>query len=162
MIVLGLDPGIARTGFGILDTSQTQPYISCGCLTTRPQKNAAARLLQIGQDTTSLIIKYKPDMAVIEEIFFNTNTTTAILTAQARGVLLYILQKYNIHTTSLTPLQIKSQLTGYGRADKKQVQSIIQQRLGLSSAPQPDDAADALAAALCVVDKQHQINNISA
>jgi len=162
MIVLGLDPGIARTGFGILDTSQTQPYVSCGCLTTRPQKNAAARLLQIGQDATSLILKHKPDIAVIEDIFFNTNTTTAILTAQARGVLLYVLQKHHVHITSLTPLQIKSQLTGYGRADKKQVQSIIQQRLGLNRAPQPDDAADALAAALCVIDKRYQIHNILA
>lgn len=155
MIVLGLDPGIARTGFGILNTVQSQSYVSCGCITTLPQENSAARLLQIGQGVTSLIIKYKPDMAVIEDIFFNTNTTTAILTAQVRGVLLYVLQKHNVHSTSLTPLQIKSQLTGYGRADKKQVQSVIQQRLNLDSAPQPDDAADALAAALCVVDKRY-------
>jgi crossover junction endodeoxyribonuclease RuvC len=161
MIVLGLDPGLARTGFGILNSSQPQLYVSCGCLTTRPQKNSAARLLQLGQDAISLITKYKPDLAVIEHVFFNTNTTTAIHTAQVRGVLLYVLQQHHIRTTSLTPLQIKSQLTGFGHADKKQVQTVIQQRLSLTRAPQPDDAADALAAALCVVDKKHQTNTIS-
>jgi len=162
MIILGLDPGIARTGFGILDSSKPQLYVNCGCLTTSKEEEPAARLLQIGQDTITLIRKYKPDTAVVEDIFFNTNTSTAILTAQTRGVLLYVLQEHHVRITSLTPLQIKSRLTGFGRADKKQVQSMISRRLNLACAPQPDDAADALAAALCEVDKKPETNDILA
>jgi len=161
MIILGLDPGIARTGYGILDTREPQLFISCGCLTTKPSSEIDHRLWQIGQDLLSIITKYKPDIAVVEQVFFGTNTTTAILTAQVRGIIIYLLRHHHIKTTTLTPLQIKSQLTGYGQADKKQVQSIIQKRLHLSQTPQPDDTADALAAALCIVDNKYQIPNIS-
>lgn len=155
MIILGLDPGIARTGFGVLDTAKSQPFICCGCLTTPPHQPTADRLLTLGQNLNTIINKYKPNKAVIEKIFFGANSKTAILTAQARGVLLYILRQHNIITQSLTPLQIKSQLTGYGQADKSQIQEMVMRRLNLTTIPKPDDAADALAAALCVIrDKQ--------
>jgi crossover junction endodeoxyribonuclease RuvC len=157
MIILGLDPGIARTGFGVLDTTKSQPYICCGCLTTPAHQPTADRLLTLGQNLNTVINKYKPKKAAIEKIFFGTNSKTAILTAQARGVLLYILRQHSIITQSLTPLQIKSQLTGYGQADKNQMQEMVMRRLSLSTIPQPDDAADALAAALCLINSQQSL-----
>lgn len=150
MIILGLDPGIARTGFGVLDTNQINPYVACGCLTTPAHTELAERLVTIGQDLQTLITRYRPEAAVVESVFFGRNTSTAMLTAQTRGVLLYILQQAHIPITSLTPLQIKSRLTGYGAATKTQVQEIVTRRLQLSAIPQPDDAADALAAALAL------------
>lgn len=162
MIILGLDPGLARTGYGLLNTEQPQIFVSCGCLTTKSIHSTADRLLQLGQDLSVLIKKYRPDVAVIEQIFFNTNTSTAMLTAQARGVFSYLLRLHHVPVYSLTPLQIKSQITGFGHADKKQVQQAIQTRLHLNNLPQPDDAADALAAALCLVDNKYQLHNISA
>ncbi|HBE90173.1 MAG: crossover junction endodeoxyribonuclease RuvC [Candidatus Andersenbacteria bacterium RIFCSPHIGHO2_12_FULL_46_9] len=162
MIILGLDPGLARTGYGLLNTKQSQIFVSCGCLTTKPILSTADRLLQLGQDLSVLIKQYRPDVAVIEQIFFNTNTSTAMLTAQARGVFSYLLRFHHVPVYSLTPLQIKSQITGFGHADKKQVQQAIQGRLHLNNLPQPDDAADALAAALCLVDNKYQLHNISA
>ncbi len=149
MVILGLDPGIARTGFGVIDTSRSNLYVQCGCLTTPAHEALEDRLLLLYQDTVSLLSQYKPDLAVVEEIFFGKNKTTALLTAHARGVLLKALREHSIPIESLTPLQIKSRLTGYGAAKKQQVQYVVQQQLKLSAVPQPDDAADALAAALC-------------
>ncbi len=151
MIILGLDPGIARTGFGVINTTKPYPFICCGCLTTPSHQRTADRLLTLGQNLNDLINKHKPDKAIVEKIFFGANSKTAILTAQARGVLLYILRQHHITTQSLTPLQIKSQLTGYGRADKKQMQTMVMRQLNLNTVPSPDDAADALAAALCLI-----------
>ena len=150
MIILGLDPGIARTGFGVLNTAKSQSFVCCGCLTTSSRQPTADRLLALGQSLNATLDKYKPDKAVIEKIFFGANSKTAIVTAQARGVLLYILRQRKITTLSLTPLQIKSQLTGYGQADKSQVQAMVMRLLNLNTIPRPDDAADALAAALCL------------
>lgn len=154
MIILGLDPGIARTGFGILDTAKPQSFICCGCLTTPSHQPTADRLLTLGQNLNALLDKYKPSKAVVEKIFFGANSKTAILTAQARGVLLYILRQHHVSTQSLTPLQIKSQLTGYGQADKNQVQTMVMRLLNLTTVPSPDDAADALAAALCLANRR--------
>jgi len=162
MIILGLDPGLARTGYGLLNTEQSQLFVSCGCLTTKAGVATADRLLQLGQDLTQLIKQFGPDVAVIEQIFFNTNSSTAMLTAQARGVFSYLLRYHHIPVYSLTPLQIKSQITGFGQADKKQVQQAIRDRLHLNNLPQPDDAADALAAALCLVDNKYQLHTMSA
>jgi crossover junction endodeoxyribonuclease RuvC len=150
MIILGLDPGIARTGFGVLDTSTPGLFITCGCLTTPAHTELAERLVTIGTDVQTLITQYRPDAAVVESVFFGKNAKTAMLTAQTRGVLLYVLQQAHIPITSLTPLQIKSRLTGYGAATKVQVQEIVTKRLKLTDVPQPDDAADALAAALAI------------
>ncbi len=150
MIVLGLDPGIARTGYGVIDTSATNTFVRCGCITTPAHQSTEDRLVLLAEDLTNLIEETHPDMAVVEHIYFGTNTKTAMLTAQARGVLIYILRKQHISVQSLTPLQIKSRLTGYGAAPKEQMQSAVMQQLHLQTIPQPDDAADALAAALSV------------
>ncbi|MBI1834133.1 MAG: crossover junction endodeoxyribonuclease RuvC [Candidatus Andersenbacteria bacterium] len=150
MIILGLDPGIGRTGFGVIDTSKANPYVRCGCLTTPQNLDVSDRLNMLGEDLSQLIATSHPDVAAVEQIFFGKNHSTAMLTAQARGVLLYILRQNNIPVESLTPLQIKSRLTGYGAAPKSQVQSVVRQQLHLDITPQPDDAADALAAALCI------------
>lgn len=151
MIILGLDPGIARVGFGVINTKQSQLFIRCGILTTPPSFKLEDRLLLLGEDLTTLIKEIKPDMAVVESIFFGQNKKTAMLTAQARGVILYILRAHHISVESLTPLQIKSRLTGYGKASKEQMQTMVMQQLHLKTIPQPDDAADALAAALSLV-----------
>lgn len=150
MIILGLDPGIARTGFGVIDTSKPQQFVRCGILATHPPNTDEDRILTLGQDLEELLGQTKPDIAVVEQIFFGKNHKTAIQTAQVRGMLLYILRKHHITIESLTPLQIKSRLTGYGAATKVQIQSVVRQQLRLDSLPQPDDAADALAAALCI------------
>lgn len=150
MVILGLDPGIARTGFGIIDTSAPNLYVRCGCITTPQHLSPEERLLMLGNDVAQLIRDYQPEKAVVEQIFFGNNAKTAIVTAQARGVILYILQQYNIPITSLTPLQIKSRLSGYGAASKEQIQTLVTKLLKLSAVPQPDDAADALAAALSI------------
>jgi crossover junction endodeoxyribonuclease RuvC len=149
MIILGLDPGIARTGYGIVDTSQKNQFISCGCITTPSTDTLENRLASIASDLTQIIREHKPVAAVVEQIFFGTNVKTAITTAHIRGVLLYVLQIHNIAIQTLTPLQIKSRLTGYGSASKEQMQRAVQQQLRLTDIPRPDDAADALAAALC-------------
>lgn len=148
MIILGLDPGIARIGYGVIDTNQPHLFVTCGCITTPESMAFEDRLVQVGEDLTQLIATYKPDVGVVEKIFFGANAKTAMITAQARGVLLYILRLHHITIESLTPLQIKSRLTGYGAASKEQVQTVVQKQLHLTSIPQPDDAADALAAAL--------------
>jgi crossover junction endodeoxyribonuclease RuvC len=152
MTILGLDPGIGRTGFAVLDTDQASLFVRCGCLVVPPQP-VADRLHELGKDLTKLIKHAKPDHAVVEKVFFGKNAKTAMLTAQARGVLIYVLRQHHIPVASLTPLQIKAQLTGYGQADKQQVQTTVRRRLNLSAAPQ-DDAADALAAALCLADRR--------
>ncbi|MFH1354237.1 MAG: crossover junction endodeoxyribonuclease RuvC [bacterium] len=152
MIIIGLDPGIARTGFGVLDTEQEHLFVRCGCLTTPAHNSLADRLATLGHDLSALIIETSPDQAAVEEIFFGRNAKTAIAIAHARGVLLCILRQHNIPISTFTPLQIKSRLTGYGNASKKQVQLLVIRRLNLKMPPQPDDAADALAAGLCLAD----------
>jgi crossover junction endodeoxyribonuclease RuvC len=148
VIVLGLDPGIARTGFGVINTERESVFIACGCLTTSTGEQPALRLHTIGQDLTAIIEKYRPERAVVETVLFGANTKTAILTAETRGALLYVLREHGVDVVSLTPLQIKSRLTGYGAADKGQVGRVVQKRLHLDTIPKPDDAADGLAAAL--------------
>lgn len=151
MIILGIDPGIATVGFGVINTKLSQLFLRCGALTTPAQFALEDRLLILGQDLTTLIAEVKPDLAVVESVFFGTNKKTAMITAQARGVILYVLRHHHIPVESLTPLQIKSRLTGYGKASKEQMQTMVMQQLQLTAVPKPDDAADALAAALSVV-----------
>lgn len=152
MVIIGLDPGLARTGYGVLDLSQAHPFVRCGCFTTPAHDSLANRLLILGQDLTTLLREVSPQQAAIEEIFFGRNVKTAFITAHACGVLLYLLQQHHIPTTTFTPRQIKSRLTGYGDATKQQVQALVTERLNLKQPPQPDDAADALAAGLCLAD----------
>lgn len=149
MIILGLDPGIGRCGFGVIDTAKADQYVRAGCITTLQADSESTRLAQLGADLEHIIRETHPDAAVVEALFFGKNHKTAMAVSQARGVLLYVLEQHGIPVQSLTPLQIKSRLTGYGNAPKEQIQHVITRQLHLDAVPTPDDAADALAAALC-------------
>jgi crossover junction endodeoxyribonuclease RuvC len=148
--VLGIDPGTATTGWAIVEEIKKNPrLVACGCVNTSKFDSDADRLVEIGRDIASLIKKYKPDEAAIEDIFFFKNLKTAITVAQARGVTLYELKRNKMPIEHYTPLQVKQALTGYGRADKNQIQLMVKNILKLKSVPKPDDAADAIAIAIC-------------
>jgi crossover junction endodeoxyribonuclease RuvC len=148
MKILGIDPGYHRTGYAIIEEQQKKPVlISCGCITTSKNEGLPNRLLEISQDLEKIIKKYKPTMACVESLFFSTNAKTAIAVGQARGAILLTLEKHKISIKELTPLQVKMSITGYGKADKRQVQTMIVKILNLKSVPKPDDAADACAIA---------------
>jgi crossover junction endodeoxyribonuclease RuvC len=148
--ILGIDPGTATTGWAVVEEVKKNPrLIACGCVNTSKFKSDADRLVEIGKDIISLIKKYKPDEAAIEALFFFNNQKTAITVAQARGVVLYELKKNKLPIENYTPLQVKQAITGYGRADKKQIQLMVKNILKLSCIPKPDDAADAVAIAIC-------------
>jgi crossover junction endodeoxyribonuclease RuvC len=148
--ILGIDPGYAIVGFGIIEyDGNTFKPIEYGASTTEPDKTFPQRLADIEQDINYIIKKFKPEHAAVEKLFFNTNTTTAIDVAQARGVIVLALQKLGVKIHEYTPLQVKQAVTGYGKADKHQVMAMTQRILKLSEIPKPDDAADALAVAIC-------------
>jgi crossover junction endodeoxyribonuclease RuvC len=148
--ILGIDPGTATTGWAVVEEKNKNPkLIACGCVNTSKFRSDEERLIEIGRDIGSLIKKYKPNEAAIEDLFFFKNLKTAITVAQARGVILYEIKKNNIPLFSYTPLQVKQALTGYGRADKNQMQEMVKNILKLKSIPKPDDAADAIAIAIC-------------
>lgn len=150
MRILGLDPGIATIGFGIVDVGNgSHRLVNCGVISTPAHTPLALRLEQIYNDTLSLLDTFKPDVVSIEELFFNTNITTGISVAHGRGVLLLACQKAGVGIYEYTPLQVKQAVVGYGRAEKKQVMDMVKRLCGLSSPPKPDDAADAVALALC-------------
>lgn len=152
MIILGIDPGTATTGFGIIKTGRNSGSFSAvafGVIATKKLNSDAERLEILAKDLTSIIKKYKPDRAGIEKLFFTTNQKTAMAVAQARGAALLVCQQHNLPIGEFTPLQVKSTICGYGKADKKQVQFMVKQSLKLAAIPKPDDAADALAIALC-------------
>lgn len=151
-VILGIDPGTATTGFGIIKDVRGQvEYIDCGCIVTSKGISPAERLLTIEKSLNILIKKYHPDILAVEKLFFTKNITTAIAVAEARGVILLTAVKHNIETAEYTPLQVKQTLTGYGKADKQQMQRMIKTILKLQNIPKPDDAADALAIAICAV-----------
>ena len=148
--ILGIDPGYATIGYGIIEYDNFRfKTISYGAVTTTPDKCFADRLCDIFDDINTLISTYKPDCLSIEKLYFNTNTTTAIDVAQARGVILLTAKKSNIDIFEYTPLQVKQSITGYGRAEKHQVMEMVKNLLQLNSVPKPDDTADALALAIC-------------
>ena len=152
MIILGIDPGIATTGYGIIKkeaASSNLGYIACGCINTPAALDVPTRLLQIHRILKRIIKKYKPDRAAIEQLFFANNTKTALIVAHARGTILSTLAASGVIVDEYTPLQVKQALTGYGRAEKAQMQKMVQLILKLSNIPRPDDAADALAIAVC-------------
>lgn len=151
MIILGVDPGTATTGFGIIEKRKGQEWcaVEFGVITTEKKLSDAERLRILAEDLESIIKKYKPAAAGVEKLYFETNVKTAITVAQARGAILLTLAKHNFPIYEFTPLQVKNTLTGYGAADKKQVQFMIKHTFKLKSLPKPDDAADALAIALC-------------
>ncbi|NBP57163.1 crossover junction endodeoxyribonuclease RuvC [bacterium] len=149
--ILGIDPGTATTGFGIIDTtiSKVSNVVDYGVITTEASLMDAKRLAIIDKSLKQLIINYKPNIIAIEKLFFFRNTTTIITVAQARGVILLNAELHNLQLFEFTPLQIKQALTGYGKAPKPQMQQMVATILRLKSIPKPDDAADGLAVALC-------------
>lgn len=150
MIILGIDPGTATTGYGIISQNKNQPtLVDFGVIATKKSLSDAERLTIVADDLTSIIKKYKPDVIGVEKLFFTTNQKTVMTVSQARGVVLYIAQHNNVPILEFTPLQVKNFICGYGKAEKKQVQFMVQKTFNLKSVPKPDDAADALAIALC-------------
>ncbi len=150
MIILGIDPGLAIVGWGVIESvcGKIRP-IAYGAITTPAHTDIEKRLLMIQRDLTDVIEKYKPEEMAVEELFFNTNTTTAIAVAEARGVILCTAHSLGVVINEYTPLQVKQAVVGYGKADKGQVISMVTSLLKLPKPPKPDDTADALAIAIC-------------
>lgn len=150
MTIIGIDPGYAIVGFGIIKSERQRfSVLDFGAITTPAGMEFPLRLQSIFEDLSYLLEKYRPDAMAIEKLFFNTNKTTAVDVAQARGVILLAAQRSGCQVFEYTPLQVKQSVVGYGRAEKKQVQEMTRQLLGLSAVPKPDDTADALAMAIC-------------
>ena len=150
MRILGIDPGIATIGFGVVDSdSRSHKLIKCGVITTPAHTSLSSRLEQIYDDMCGLLDMFKPDAVSIEELFFNTNITTGIAVAHARGVILLSAYRAGVQVFEYTPLQVKQAVVGYGRAEKNQVIDMVRRILALPAAPKPDDAADAVALAIC-------------
>ena len=147
---MGIDPGTGRLGFGIIEyTKVATKFIDGGVITTDPHTPLADRLLTIHDDLEELLSFHKPEVLAVEKLFFTKNITTAISVSHARGVVLLLGKKQNCKLYEYTPNEIKQAVTGYGGADKSQIQEMVRVQLKLKSIPQPDDAADALAVALC-------------
>ena len=150
MRILGIDPGVATVGFGVIETQGgRQQMIQYGAITTPAGQPLAARLVQIAQDMETLINRFRPDEMSIEDLFFSKNITTGIAVAHARGVILYTAERMHLPVYEYTPMQIKQAVVGYGKAEKRQVMDMTKRILHLSAVPKPDDAADAVAIALC-------------
>ena len=150
MKILGIDPGVATVGFGLLETSGTQQRIlSCGVITTPAHTPLSSRLDRIYSDLEELIRSCDPEAISIEELFFSKNITTGIPVAHARGVILLCAFRCGVPVYEYTPMQVKQAVVGYGRAEKMQVMLMTQRLLNLPKLPRPDDAADALAIAIC-------------
>ena len=150
MLILGIDPGYAIVGFGVLESAGgRQRLVRCGAINTPAGMALPARLLQIARDMETLIGQFHPQAMAIEELFFNQNVTTGIGVAQARGVILMTAEKLSVPVYEYNPSQVKQAVVGYGKAEKRQVMDMTKRLLGLSSVPKPDDAADAVAIALC-------------
>jgi len=149
MIILGIDPGFARMGWGVISKTGTKfSLVDYGCLETFKGINISDRLEMIFNGISKVINKYNPDLAGIETLFFNTNAKTAVKVGEARGAILVALKKSGVKICDVTPLQVKQSVAGYGRAEKSQVQKMVKTLLNLKEIPRPDDAADALAVAL--------------
>lgn len=151
MITLGIDPGLATVGFGVVESVRGNDFnaIEYGAILTKANLSVEDRLCEIYDNVNELCRTFRPDAVSVEKLFFNTNEKTAINVAEARGVILLALKKNNIPIYEYTPLQIKQALTGYGRAEKKQIMYMVKTLLKLEKEPKPDDTADALAAAIC-------------
>ncbi|MCQ2452358.1 MAG: crossover junction endodeoxyribonuclease RuvC [Oscillospiraceae bacterium] len=150
MIILGIDPGVATVGFGVISYERGSIVpIRYGVISTPAGQRLASRIHQIYHDMLELIDTFQPDIISIEELFFNTNITTGISVAHGRGAVLLAGEERGIPMVEYTPLQVKQAITGYGRAEKKQMMEMVRRLLNLSAVPRPDDAADALAIAIC-------------
>lgn len=151
MIVLGIDPGTATTGYGLVgeDDAGEARLVRCGVIATGPDIPMPERLLAIHQAVTTLIREYAPEAAAVEALFFGRNVTTALTVGQARGVVLLAAAQAGLPVYEYKPAEVKQALAGYGGADKRQMQEMVRMLLGLDAAPRPDDAADAVAVAIC-------------
>lgn len=162
MVILGIDPGYAIVGYGLIEKNGYETKcLDYGAITTDKDTDFPTRLVQIADGLTYLIEKYKPDCLAIEELFFQNNQKTAINVAMARGVTVEIAKRKLGKLYEYTPLQIKQALTGNGRAEKKQVQYMVKATLNLKDIPKPDDAADALAVAICHSQTNQIIGNFN-
>ncbi|MDF1558309.1 MAG: crossover junction endodeoxyribonuclease RuvC [ANME-2 cluster archaeon] len=150
MIIVGIDPGLATVGFGVIQKSEEKIIpVSYGCIRTSAEKQTSERLLEIYNEIKTLFEKYDPQIIAIEKLFFNKNVTSAMRVSEARGVILLAAQQKQIPVFEYTPAQIKQAITGTGHADKRQMQEMISKLLGFDEIPRPDDAADGLSIALC-------------
>ena len=150
MRILGIDPGIAIVGFGLIESNRgSVRMLQYGAVTTEAGLPLATRLVQIENDMTALISQLKPDEIAVEELFFSKNITTGIAVAHGRGVILCTAERLGVPIFEYTPMQVKQAVAGYGLEDKKQVMDMTKRLLKLKAVPKPDDAADALAIAIC-------------
>lgn len=150
MVILGIDPGFAIVGFGVVKAEQGRPgLLQCGAVTTSAGLPLPTRLRQIADDMDELFATFQPDAMAIEELFFTNNVTTGIGVAQARGVLLLAAERRGVPIFEYSPSEVKLAVTGYGKAEKRQVMDMTKRLLNLKAVPKPDDAADAVAIALC-------------
>ncbi len=158
MVILGIDPGTATTGYGIIkSTKRADEYLleDFGIIATKKVLSHAQRLEILAEDLNQIIKKFRPDAVGVEKLFLTTNQKTVMTVSQARGVALLVCQTNKLPIFEFTPLQVKNFICGYGKATKEQVQYIIKKTFKLKSAPQPDDAADALAIAVCTMHHFH-------
>lgn len=160
MKILGIDPGIAITGWAMIEEGDGNSFklLDYGVIKTEKDRTTPERLLEIAGDLRKIISDYKPDIAGIESLLFCKNLKTAVVVGEARGVILLMLQEKDIPLYEFTPLQVKSSISGYGKADKKQVQESVKLMCNLKEIPQPDDAADAIAIAICCRDSYHLLD----
>ncbi|MCD8376696.1 MAG: crossover junction endodeoxyribonuclease RuvC [Oscillospiraceae bacterium] len=150
MIILGIDPGYATVGFGVLKSEGREPvFLSCGAITTQAGRPMPERLLQIADDLERLILQFRPQVMAVERLYFGNNVTTGIGVAQARGVILMTAQRHGLSIYEYDPSQVKLAVAGYGGAEKRQIMEMTKRLLKLKAVPRPDDAADAVAIALC-------------
>ena len=150
MVILGIDPGLAIVGWGVVDYNASHfKVIAYGALETPAGLPTEERLSMIYDGMKQLIEKYKPEHVAVEELFFNTNITTGIRVAEARGIIIMTAYQMGVKVFEYTPLQVKQAVVGFGRAEKKQVINMVTMLLGLAKPPKPDDTADALAIAIC-------------
>lgn len=150
MIILGIDPGVATIGFGLIEAQRNRNrLLQYGVITTPSGIPLSSRLLQISNDMEELIKTFHPDEMAVEELFFSKNITTGIAVAHGRGVVLLSAEKLGVPVFEYTPMQVKQAVVGYGKAEKKQVMAMTQRLLNMKEIPRPDDAADALALAIC-------------
>ena len=156
MKILGIDPGTATTGFGLITKEGPKlAKVDCGVISTSKDLEMPKRLSILYNDLQEIVRAHKPDVMAVEKLFFTNNITTAMTVSQARGIVLLVASQNNIPIAEYTPLQVKMSATGYGKATKKQVQEMVKKILKLTVIPKPDDAADALAIAIC-----HSANRI--
>ena len=154
-IILGIDPGIADTGYGIIEIDKNSlRCLGYGSIKTTSNAELAERLLVLSNELNKIIKKYKPDLIAVEQLFFCKNVKTALTVGHARGVILLSARQNNVSILEFTPLQIKQAVSTYGKASKMQVQKMVKLLLNLTELPKPDDAADALAAAICAANKR--------